>query len=1258
MVKRFTISIMLMAILAISFIAYWPVKQASANSIPKNIVQNNSFDNDLEHWDELPTNAGSYDVSVVSHRLKISLTDSKSQGGVWQAWKFDAGGNPETSNYTLADNFYFSADVLIDEIAYDQCTTYLTFIAINFEESFTLCYVLNASDAPVSNPLSLSNSSSQAYIIQQVTYHKWFSFSRNLKDDLQAVAPAYDPQYTNFTFIALSAAFTEGTGSSNDVLTVYFDNIVIGGHFVVTVYDVKDATITLDGQSQTIAGSFVSFVGITRGTHTLSTSPETVTDEPNGQRFIFQRWHLPDGTYRSTMSITIDVQKDGIYEVERKTQYAIGVASDPISPVEITVGSTVYYTPFLAWADKDSTVSIKAKNEIPGVMTYYFYNWYGPDVNSYQNPLLLVMEHPWRLTANYSLKPPDFIVSASPMSQEIYQGDSAIYSINVTSISGFSETVTLSAGTLPSGITATFTPSSGTVPFSSTLTIEVSNAATAKTYTINIVASGGGKSHGTSVTLNVLAKDFTITPSPSSISLYQGRSGSASVSIEGTGGFSDTVSLSLTVPSGITATISPSSGTPPFSATVSISTSSSISVGTYSIVVSGNGGGKNHTATISVTVTEPPPPYTVTVKTSGLTGLTGNVSTTVYVDGEDVGASLNDANPYTTEEFEGDTTHTIEVQNIVNVDENTRFVCADNKTTVSSTTKTVTFTYKLEYKLTFSVPNPANYTVTIKAGTESHSGKTPYTWSGWFENGKSVSFSVSPTKIKVGQVEYVFSAWKDQNNTIRASPITVSGPLTLTAYYAITGLSVTVYDVPGSNITFNGASKVIPDGGDSVVFETGNGTFPLEVSESVLSGNSTRLLFSKMTVGSSVYTNRNITLTIGTSSVEVRVERTTQYKIEIVSPYGNVSGSGWANVNSSLTISVSTPFDHGNGTRRVFIGWSGDYEGTSPSATITVDKPKTIIANWKTQYQLTLATQYGTVGGSGWYDAGSNASISATPPTEENIRYIFAGWSGDYTGSSPSATIKMDGPKKIVANWKRQFLVFISFIDGKTMPLTMPPKRVIVINPNGTKVQLNISAGKTWMDEGIWTLKEVNFRGVDVKLKEESFTPQPGASWKIQTKVYPLTVKVLSSLTGWAVQGATVSITLPDGSLETGITDKSGQVSFAQLPSYSYTVKVVKDSSSATGNIDLISDGQLTIKILPMMDLILFVGAPIGAGVCGIIFFLVFKRASLPSLKLPKLKLKKAAKTPPPPPPPEEEAVPPEKGEESIESWLQRREME
>jgi hypothetical protein len=96
--------------------------------------------------------------------------------------------------------------------------------------------------------------------------------------------------------------------------------------------------------------------------------------------------------------------------------------------------------------------------------------------------------------------------------------------------------------------------------------------------------------------------DFSISASPSSLTLVQGATGTSSVTATAVNGFSGNVDLAVTgCPAGATCTL-PTPVSPTAASTLTITTSASTSTGTYTLTISGTQAAVVHTATVSLTI--------------------------------------------------------------------------------------------------------------------------------------------------------------------------------------------------------------------------------------------------------------------------------------------------------------------------------------------------------------------------------------------------------------------------------------------------------------------------------------------------------------------------------------------------------------------------------------------------------------------------------------------------------------------------------
>ena len=206
---------------------------------------------------------------------------------------------------------------------------------------------------------------------------------------------------------------------------------------------------------------------------------------------------------------------------------------------------------------------------------------------------------------------PSFTLAAAPTSLSIVKGSNGTSKISTTVAGGFSAAIALTASGQPTGVTVAFSPTSIASPGSgsSTATFTVASTATAGTYPISITGTGGGITHTATVTLTISAAAtpaFTLTASPTSLSVKDGSSGTSIITTAISGGFSSAIALTATgQPSGVTVAFSPTSIASPGSgtSTATFTVASSVAAGTYSTTITGTGGGITHTATVSLTVT-------------------------------------------------------------------------------------------------------------------------------------------------------------------------------------------------------------------------------------------------------------------------------------------------------------------------------------------------------------------------------------------------------------------------------------------------------------------------------------------------------------------------------------------------------------------------------------------------------------------------------------------------------------------------------
>ncbi|HVP50189.1 MAG TPA: hypothetical protein VMT56_03100 [Candidatus Bathyarchaeia archaeon] len=377
----------------------------------------------------------------------------------------------------------------------------------------------------------------------------------------------------------------------------------------------------------------------------------------------------------------------------------------------------------------------------------------------------------------------NFSMAASPTTLNLIQGSAGTSTVTTTVSNGFNSNITLSASGVPSGTTVTFSPQTIGAPGagSSTMTVAVGTSTAAGTYPITVTGSGGGIKRTTTVTLAVQsAPDFSITASPSALTVSQGGQGSSTITTSTNEGFNGSITLSASgVPSGTTVTFSPQTIPAPGSGSsaMTITVGTGTAAGTYPMTVTGSGGGTQHTTTVTLTVSRSAD-FTISASPSILSISQGN---------------------------QGSSTLTTSISGGFNSSIVLSASGLPSGTTVGFSPQTIV------------APGSGSSTMTLTVGTETAAGTYPITVTatgGGITHTASVILMVTSSS---GQSDFAISV---AQNSVFLTPGN-QGQTTLLS--AVTGgfnsaVSLTAVGVPpGANVTFSPSTIAAPGNGTSTV---------------------------------------------------------------------------------------------------------------------------------------------------------------------------------------------------------------------------------------------------------------------------------------------------------------------------------------------------------------------------------------------------------------------------------------------------------
>ncbi len=217
-----------------------------------------------------------------------------------------------------------------------------------------------------------------------------------------------------------------------------------------------------------------------------------------------------------------------------------------------------------------------------------------------------------------------------------------------------------------------------------------------------------------------------------------------------------------------------------------------------------------------------------------------------------------------------------------------------------------------------------------------------------------------------------------------------------------------------ASATVNG--EFYPDLPVSVPFLPGtNHTFTVQIGATIEGDPGTRYTFRSWNDG---VTSASRTVDIsGTASCTAGY--TTQHYLSVETDLAGVEGEGWYDAGAEVSLSADTAPQETPGTSRTFLAWAVDGASVAGNPiTVRMDAARAVSALCATRHQLTVLSAGGGAQGSGWYDVGSEAPISASPSAGFLVRRVFDGWSGDCSSDQRESVVVMDAPKTVEALWR------------------------------------------------------------------------------------------------------------------------------------------------------------------------------------------------------------------------------------------------
>jgi hypothetical protein len=216
-------------------------------------------------------------------------------------------------------------------------------------------------------------------------------------------------------------------------------------------------------------------------------------------------------------------------------------------------------------------------------------------------------------TCSPNTEPPSFTLAVAPTSQAVEPGESATYTVTISSVNCYTGTIVLSLLGLPGGATYKFDPGTMNSYGDSVLTVSTAQDTQPGDYTLTVNADSDNMHREVSVNLTVDNNPgtdpyFTLNASPASQTVDAGNGADFVIGVEGHNGFGGTLALPVALsvsglPAGATAVFNPDNQAMAGEERIlSVSTAASTPPGDYELTVSGVSGDLHHEVKVNLSV--------------------------------------------------------------------------------------------------------------------------------------------------------------------------------------------------------------------------------------------------------------------------------------------------------------------------------------------------------------------------------------------------------------------------------------------------------------------------------------------------------------------------------------------------------------------------------------------------------------------------------------------------------------------------------
>ncbi|MEM2612064.1 MAG: hypothetical protein QXJ45_05485 [Thermoproteota archaeon] len=201
----------------------------------------------------------------------------------------------------------------------------------------------------------------------------------------------------------------------------------------------------------------------------------------------------------------------------------------------------------------------------------------------------------------------------------------------------------------------------------------------------------------------------------------------------------------------------------------------------------------------------------------------------------------------------------------------------------------------------------------------------------------------------------------------------------------------------------------------------------------------------------------------------------------------------------------------------------------------------------------------------------------------EGLRYVFIQWrNSSSVFKNPELTINVNGDFSFTLEYRKEYLVNLSFVDKNNSPIK--PSFYTCIFPNNTLY--NGTLKSLWLTSGDLKILSINYAGLNVLEETKVYDVYESKKITISCNVLSGTVRIIDPFST-PIGGAEVSVVFLNNTERKYVTDSNGMVRMEKVAGGRAKLTLSHMGYSTTFDVDFSKESDITIKIPMSMNIVL-----------------------------------------------------------------------